>query len=323
MSRAVQRQVTLPTSKAIEIAWKSIRLRLGRSLVVTSGIVLAMAFLMYILSNDCTISAMRNWITIAGNTPELIQAKAELARVEPQVEKSALELMNASVAIDPKGKAINDRDVFGRDLRDIQKELGSLPIAPVRMKKLLGQNPEQVETFKLWMATTTEMRKIKNQLKGPQHLSSQMKTSGVPIHEPDISNSRIQMRWLIGLALLVAFVGILNAMLMSVTERFREIGTMKCLGAMDGFIIKMFLIESILQGGVGTFIGVILGLLLNIISVALVYGHFAWKMFPYGTIFLMAGYCLLIGIGLTMAGAVYPAWRAARMHPIEAMRVET
>src|SRR5512133_755496 len=47
-SKRVERQVKLPTSKAVEIAWKSIRQRLHRSLVVTSGIILAMAFLMYI-----------------------------------------------------------------------------------------------------------------------------------------------------------------------------------------------------------------------------------------------------------------------------------
>ena len=48
--------------------------------------------------------------------------------------------------------------------------------------------------------------------------------------------------------MLVAFVGVLNAMLMSVTERFREIGTMKCLGALNSFIVKLFLIESLFQG---------------------------------------------------------------------------
>ena len=52
-------------------------------------------------------------------------------------------------------------------------------------------------------------------------------------------------------------------MLMSVTERFREIGTMKCLGALDGFIVKLFLIESLFQGMAGTVMGVLLGLVLG------------------------------------------------------------
>ena len=62
-------------------------------------------------------------------------------------------------------------------------------------------------------------------------------------------------RWLVGMALLTCTVGIANAMLMSVTERFREIGTMKCLGAENGTVVKLFLIESALIGGVGSAAG--------------------------------------------------------------------
>ena len=49
--------------------------------------------------------------------------------------------------------------------------------------------------------------------------------------------------WLVSMSLIVCVVGIANAMLMSVTERFREIGTMKCLGALDGFVVRLFLLE--------------------------------------------------------------------------------
>src|SRR5277367_4270765 len=57
----VQRQIVLPTSKALEIAYKSIRLRLSRSLLVTSGIVLALAFLMSIRTSQKLIEGMRGW----------------------------------------------------------------------------------------------------------------------------------------------------------------------------------------------------------------------------------------------------------------------
>jgi len=50
---------------------------------------------------------------------------------------------------------------------------------------------------------------------------------------------RSQTAWMLGIALLISFVGIVNAMLISVTERFREIGTMKCLGGLDSFIVKL------------------------------------------------------------------------------------
>ncbi|HIM09210.1 TPA: FtsX-like permease family protein, partial [Candidatus Poribacteria bacterium] len=64
--------------------------------------------------------------------------------------------------------------------------------------------------------------------------------------------------WLVTMSLIVCVVGIANAMLMSVTERFREIGTMKCLGALDGFIVRLFLLESAFQGFVGALIGALI-----------------------------------------------------------------
>src|SRR5207249_3904574 len=155
-----------------------------------------------------------------------------------------------------------------------------------------------------------------------QKLEAAMKSAGVPTSAAEIADDRLQHRWLIGLALLVAFVGILNAMLMSVTERFREIGTMKCLGALDGFIVKLFLIESLFQGIVGTIVGVIVGLGLALLSLAGTYGRFIWRNFPAAHLAGGVLICVAIGVGLTVAAAVYPAWQAAKMQPIEAMRVE-
>src|SRR3954454_10479326 len=62
---SVQRQIALPLSKAVEIAYKSIRLRLSRSLLVTSGIVLALAFLISIQTSDAITNGMRRWIASA------------------------------------------------------------------------------------------------------------------------------------------------------------------------------------------------------------------------------------------------------------------
>ncbi len=111
-------------------------------------------------------------------------------------------------------------------------------------------------------------------------------------------------------------------MLMSVTERFREIGTMKCLGALDSFIIKLFLIESLFQGCAGTVVGVLLGLGLSMASMSSSYGFYAWKNVPWIGLAGAMLVSLIVGVLLTVAGAVYPAWQAARMQPIEAMRVE-
>src|SRR5829696_3811293 len=78
MSATVQRQITLPLSKAIEIAWKSIRMRLSRSLLVTSAIVLALAFLMSILTTDAVIRGMRQWIGSQQNSIRAQQLEAKM-----------------------------------------------------------------------------------------------------------------------------------------------------------------------------------------------------------------------------------------------------
>lgn len=68
-------------------------------------------------------------------------------------------------------------------------------------------------------------------------------------------NQQRRNTWLAGLSILVATVGIANSVLMSVTERFREIGTMKCLGALDSFVVRLFFLESAFAGMIGSAVG--------------------------------------------------------------------
>jgi predicted lysophospholipase L1 biosynthesis ABC-type transport system permease subunit len=124
--------------------------------------------------------------------------------------------------------------------------------------------------------------------------------------------------WLLVLSMLVCLVGISNAMLMSVMERFREIGTMKCLGALDSFILKLFFLESLFLGAAGSVGGVLAGMLLALPRVARSSGGEV----PWGAMLGIGASSAGIGLLITAAAAVYPAWRAARMDPIEAMRVE-
>jgi len=131
--------------------------------------------------------------------------------------------------------------------------------------------------------------------------------------------------WLVALSLCVAVVGIVNAMLMSVTERFREIGTMKCLGALDSFIVKLFLLESAFLGGIGTAFGVVLGLLLTAGSSLI--GFWAVRglllaAVPWSDVLRGLLVTFATGTALSVLGTVYPAIVAARMEPVAAMRQE-
>ncbi len=129
-------------------------------------------------------------------------------------------------------------------------------------------------------------------------------------------------RWLMVLSFLVCAVGVTNAMFMSVTERFTEIATMKCLGALDGFLMLMFLFESAMQGLVGAAAGIMLGMLVAVGRGAASFGTMVFAAMPVGDLAICAGLALLAGIVLAVISAVGPAWMVSRLAPMEAMRIE-
>jgi len=123
------------------------------------------------------------------------------------------------------------------------------------------------------------------------------------------------------ISLLVGGVGIMNIMLVSVTERTREIGLRKALGATDKDILNQFLIEAGILTGVGGLIGVFLGLVLGfLISVFLTsYFSFIW-MFSVPVLAIILGLGVSTSVGLIFG--IYPAKQAAQKSPIEALRYE-
>lgn len=320
----VQRQRKLPLSKAIEIAWKQIRMRLSRSLLVTSGIVLAIAFLIAIQINDAFADGMRKWIAEFGTSAQATELRARREQTEQRALDDKLKLRDQKVstpAADVKTFDVTSL-TDGATLIELKDELGELPSDVKTIQNGITTDPAYRDLFANWVKEAREAAAIRDELSAPKVLEAQLADNGVPTRIDDIAASKLQNRWLLGLALLVAFVGILNAMLMSVTERFREIGTMKCLGALDGFIVKLFLIESLFQGIVGTFIGLLVGVSVSVLMNLATYGSFAFKELQTSAMWTAILGSTLVGVVLTVCGAVWPAWQAARMHPIEAMRVE-
>ena len=224
------REIVLPLSKAVEISFRSLKIRFGRSLITTSGVVLAIAFLMSVWSSNEIVGSLRD------------------------VNKSELNL-------------------------------------------LLQKNGIETGIAESGEASAEAQARMQEE--------------------------RSKQTWLISLSLLVCVVGIANAMLMSVTERYREIGTMKCLGALDTFIVKLFLLESTFQGFAGTSAGIVIGFLLTLGLALMDYGGYVVDYFPVSGIAESAGYALVVGTLLSLIGAMLPAYRAAKMEPVEAMRSDT
>ena len=118
-----------------------------------------------------------------------------------------------------------------------------------------------------------------------------------------------------GIALLVGGIGVMNIMLVSITERTREIGTRKALGATNANIRTQFIVEAMIMCLIGGIIGIICGILLGSLG-AKILGYAASP--SISSIIVSLGFSLAIGIFF----GYYPANKAAKMNPIDALRYE-
>ena len=128
--------------------------------------------------------------------------------------------------------------------------------------------------------------------------------------------------FLLAISFVVCMVGISNAMLMAITERFREIATMKCLGATDSYILTQFMMEAAMQGFCGGLLGVLVGFAIATARGAIYYGAHLAAYWPWVDIGLSAVASLAAGVLLAVFASMQPSWSASRMAPMEAMRVE-
>jgi len=135
-----------------------------------------------------------------------------------------------------------------------------------------------------------------------------------------LMNTTMVMAAVVGIALLVGGIGIMNIMLVSVTERTREIGIRKSIGARRRDVLLQFLIEAIALSGLGGVVGVLGGFVLASIARLLLARLVQLPPVhtPIWAILMSVGFCAFLGILF----GIYPAAKASKLDPIEALRYE-
>ena len=305
----IGRQPTLPLHVAWEVVTQGIRIRLGRSLVTLSSVALGIAFLASILigqviqrgvqqENDARDEAIRRVAALEAEIGRLPGKHLGLLgepKVEDQRLLQALRQAGAICEADPINPAATLL-MGGAPLPATLTGVVAGSFIPEQLPP--GNTTRRVVNFAV--AATAEERAIR---------------------ADRAYRATARSAWITGIALAVTAIGITNAMLMSVTERFREIGTMKCLGALGSFIRRVFVLEACLIGTAGGLCGAILGLVASCASYGVRYGGgLVLYSTAWGTVGLMLAATILASILLAVTAAIYPAWVAARMLPANALR---
>ncbi|MGE5831284.1 MAG: ABC transporter permease, partial [Methanomicrobiales archaeon] len=122
------------------------------------------------------------------------------------------------------------------------------------------------------------------------------------------------------ISLVVAAVSIFNVMIMSVSERVREIGILRSIGTRKSEIRKMFLYEAVIIGLIGAVIGALMSVVSSYLVVTAIVGNTTYFFTPASLAYIPQG--MLVGVATCVLSGVYPAWRAANLDPIEALRAE-
>jgi ABC-type antimicrobial peptide transport system permease subunit len=331
--QGAQDQVILPTRVAFGICVRGIRTRVGRSFITLSGVALGIAFLMAVISGFEIKKALRQEAHRARDVDRRVAVlRSEVGRV-----RGAPFLV---ILAKPRGpdvavvEALRSRGAEVTVTADAPPPGGQILAAARRAKAVLLLGEEAGP----WLAGNLGPLRGVGRLLTFGGVSEslrqeaagaglEVKTLTIELRADEIERAqrreeqaRYRMIWIVVVSLLITVGGITNAMLMSVTERFREIATMKCLGALSTFVVKLFLIESSLMGLAGSLAGCAIGVAFSLLaySYTFEFGKVLVSV-DFATLAAYGAFSILAGVILAVVAGIYPARVAARMIPAAAL----
>ena len=320
----------LPLSVAIEIVVQGLRIRLGRSMVTLAGVVCGIAFLSSVVASS----------VIKGGVADENAARNDAARMVALIESETGPMKGKPVAV-LVGAEPNDGELrliaactkAGAELSSAGnsvlglKHVADLSTAVTGATAVIvvGPPPATLSTL-MTQASRPVVAGLQSPLSGTPGVISIALAYAPKPEEMERASTQAQEEkargwWVTGIALAVTAIGITNAMLMSVTERFREIGTMKCLGALSSFIRRIFFLESAFMGLLGGIVGAVAGALITVVGYGFSFGFalvFAGTDWTHLTIY--SALTVIASVLLATAAAIYPASVASRMRPSAALR---
>ncbi|MEI8350990.1 MAG: ABC transporter permease [bacterium] len=342
---AIKSQIELPLKVAFRVVLQGIRVRFGRSVVTVLGVALGIAFLMSILTGQVIKSGVvgeqeaRNearrmyntFVAEAGLPRGVVLGILQLGPVNEAETRVLKEILAGGVekarwcpssadrlpALPGTPVQQCERDSLGEGATALLV-VGQGAPGPIEVGGILGgaRNRLVFAARKAHALSLSGGDKV-------VLLERELRPDEVTKAAADLRKAGFRNLWIVTIALFVTVIGIANSMLMSVTERFREIGTMKCLGALSTFVRQMFLVESSLIGLVGAVAGAVVGALFSIVAYALTYGFgMVIHSLDPARLALWFVVCVVAGVSLAVMAALYPSRFASRMLPAHALRSE-